>query len=103
MKNDSRRAGLGYPHPRGRQQPKLKSLAERRRCLTYLVRRYDISERRACQAIQLHRSSDHYEPRKDAMDEGDRRTVALARKHPYWGYHKCHRTNLSGPSCGQYY
>ena len=38
--------------------------------------------------MQLHRSSYRYAPRKEAMDEGYCRTVALSRKHPYWGYRK---------------
>jgi transposase InsO family protein len=36
------------------------SLAERRRCVTYLKTEYEVSERRACQAMQMHRSSYRY-------------------------------------------
>lgn len=65
------------------------SLAERHRCVTYLRNRYEISERRACQAMQMHRSSYRYGSR-NPVDETYQRVVALSRKYPYWGYRKIH-------------
>ncbi len=64
------------------------SLAERRRAVTYLKNEYDISERHACQAMQMNRSSYRYEARQEAMDERYRRVVALSQQYPYWGYRK---------------
>ena len=64
------------------------SLAERRRCVTYLRNEYQVSERHACQAMQMNRSSYRYEARQEAMDERYRRVVALSQQYPYWGYRK---------------
>ncbi|MEM7504799.1 MAG: IS3 family transposase [Pseudomonadota bacterium] len=64
------------------------SLAERRRCVAYLVSSYQVSERRACQAMQLHRSSYRYEARHEAVDATHRQVVALSQRYPYWGYRK---------------
>ena len=36
------------------------SLAERRRCVTYLRNAFEASERRACQVMQINRSSYRY-------------------------------------------
>lgn len=64
------------------------SLAERRRCVTYLRNRYGVSERRTCQVMQLNRSSYRYVGERTFMDERYRRVVALSRQYPYWGYRK---------------
>lgn len=64
------------------------SLAERRRCVTYLRNEYGISERRACQAMQMNRSSYRYVGSRELVDEGYTRVVSLSRAYPYWGYRK---------------
>lgn len=64
------------------------SLAERRRCVTYLRNEYAVSERRACQAIQLNRSSYRYAGKREAVDERYRRVARLSRRYSYWGYRK---------------
>jgi putative transposase len=64
------------------------SLPERRRCVTYLRNEYQVSERRACQAMQMSRSSYRYVGKQDAIDERYRRVVALSGQYPYWGYRK---------------
>jgi putative transposase len=64
------------------------SLAERRRCVTYLRNEYEISERRACQAMQMNRSSYRYVGGQELMDERYRRVVSLSQQYPYWGYRK---------------
>ncbi len=50
------------------------SLPERRRCVTWLVNQYGVSERRACQAMQIHRSIYRYvgqqEVRSDRYQRG---------------------------------
>jgi len=64
------------------------SLAERRRCVTYLKNEYAISERHACQAMQLNRSSYRYVGSKELIDESYREVVSLSQRYPYWGYRK---------------
>ena len=64
------------------------SLAERRRCVTYLRNEYDISERIACQAMEMNRSSYRYVGSKEPVDEHYRRCVALSEQYPCWGYRK---------------
>ena len=64
------------------------SLAERRRCVTYLRNEYEISERRACQAMQMNRSSYRYVGSQELVDERYRRVVKLSQQYPYWGYRK---------------
>src|SRR5690606_19255196 len=63
------RAGAGYPHAEGREFKKVVSLAERRRCVTYLKTEYEISERHACQAMDLHRSSYRHVGKRDRFDD----------------------------------
>jgi transposase InsO family protein len=64
------------------------SLAERRRCVTYLRNGYGVSERRACQAMQLNRSSYRYVGRQETVDATYRQVIELSQRHPYWGYRK---------------
>ena len=44
------------------------SLAERRRCVTYLRNEYTVSERRACQVMEMHRSSYRYTGQQELVD-----------------------------------
>ena len=64
------------------------SLAERRRCVTYLRNEYATSERRTCQAMQMNRSSYRYVGSKEAIDEIHRTVVRLSDQYRYWGYRK---------------
>ncbi len=64
------------------------SLAERRRCVTYLKTECGISERGACQAMQLNRSSYRYVGSKALIDERYREVVRLSQHYAYWGYRK---------------
>lgn len=64
------------------------SLAERRRAVTYLRNEYDISERHACQAMQLNRSSYRYVGSKELIDETYQEVVRLSQRYSYWGYRK---------------
>ena len=64
------------------------SLAERRRCVTYLQNTYVISERRACQAMQMNRSSYRYVGGQELVNEAYQRVVNLSQQYPYWGYRK---------------
>ena len=64
------------------------SLPERRRCVTYLKSTYAVSERRACQAMQMNRSSYRYVGSQDSIDEVYGQVVKLSQRYPYWGYRK---------------
>ena len=64
------------------------SLPERRRCVKYLKAEYAISERRACQAMQMNRSSYRYVGGQDVMDDAYQRVVSLSDQYRYWGYRK---------------
>ena len=64
------------------------SLAERRRCVMYLRNEYEVSERRACQAMQINRSSYRYVGQQEAIDAAYREVVRLSQRYPYFGYRK---------------
>ena len=64
------------------------SLAERRRCVTYLKSEYEISERKACQAMQMHRSSYRYVGQQELVDATYREVIRLSERYPYFGYRK---------------
>jgi len=64
------------------------SLPERRRNVTFLVNQYKVSERHACQAIQMNRSSYRYQGNQEERDERYQRVIALSERYPYWGYRK---------------
>jgi hypothetical protein len=64
------------------------SLAERRRCVTYLRNAYATSERRACQVMELNRSSYRYISEKPVVDDGYQSVVRLSQQYPSWGYRK---------------
>jgi len=51
---------------------------------------YDISERHACQSMQLNRSSYRYVGSKELVDETYREVVRLSQRYPYWGYRKAY-------------
>ncbi len=77
------------------------SLAERRRCVTYLKTEYAISERHACQAMQLNRSSYRYVASQALIDETYREVVSLSQRYPYWGYRKIYRVDESATDRNQ--
>jgi transposase InsO family protein len=64
------------------------SLAERRRCVTYLRNEYTVSERRACQVMEIHRSSYRYAGQQELVDAAYREVVRLSQRYPYFGYRK---------------
>ena len=64
------------------------SLAERRRCVTYLRNEYAISERRACQAMQMNRSSYRYVGQRELVDAAYREVLRLSDRYRYFGYRK---------------
>jgi hypothetical protein len=65
----------------GCQQPKVVSLAERRRCETFLRNSFVTSERRACRVMQLNRSSYRYVTEQKTLDERYVRVVGLSQQY----------------------
>ena len=67
------------------------SPARRRAATAYLVRRYKISERRACKVVGQHRSTNRYIA---VPPEFEQRLVkemrVLAERHPRYGYRRIH-------------
>ena len=61
------------------------SLAERRRCVTYLRNAYEATERRACQVMQINRSSYRYIGEREPVDECYARVVNLSQHLPLLG------------------
>jgi transposase InsO family protein len=49
---------------------------------------YEISERRACQAMQMHRSSYRYVGQQELVDAAYREVIRLSERYPYFGYRK---------------
>lgn len=63
------------------------SPARRRDAVAYLVRRHQVSERRACQLVGQHRSTQRYVPLgNDFEDRLVKEINRLALAHPRWGY-----------------
>jgi transposase InsO family protein len=56
--------------------------------VTYLLNEYEVSERRACQAMQMNRTTYRYVGRQELVDERYQRVIALSGQYPYWGYRK---------------
>jgi hypothetical protein len=46
---------------------------------------YAISERRACQAMQMHRSSDRYAGQSELVDAAYREVIRLSARYAYFG------------------
>ena len=56
--------------------------------MTYLVSQYTVGERRACQAMQIQRSSYRYVGQQEEHSDRYQRVLELSRAYPYWGYRK---------------
>lgn len=56
----------------------------------YLKTQYRISERRACEALSLNRSTYRYSHWREAVDAAHRDVVRLSQHYDYWGYRKIH-------------
>lgn len=67
------------------------SPSRRRRAVHVLRERLDISERRACEIVGQHRSTQRHRP-ADADPDRDlrRRLREFSREHPRWGYRMAH-------------
>jgi len=67
------------------------SPSQRRRAATMLQERLGISQRRACQIVGQHRSTQRHRPEHVDPDQALRRSLReFARRHPRWGYRRAH-------------
>lgn len=55
--------------------------------MTYLKSQFEVSERRACDVVSIHRSS-YRHPGRDEIDDTYAEVVRLSHQYPYWGYRK---------------
>lgn len=63
------------------------SLPARRRAVTYLKNEYDVSERRACRVMSIHRST-YRHPVQPVTDASSAEVIRLSQRFWYWGYRK---------------
>ncbi len=95
----SRNAGP-YDQPRTRSprplsSRKLVSPARRRQAVLMLQDRLSISERRACQVVGQHRSTQRHEPVVAGEDQALRSELRrISRRRPRWGYRRAHKLLL---------
>jgi putative transposase len=75
---------------------KLLTPERRRRATVVLQERFGVSERRACEVVGQHRSTQRKSrrPRSGEEDKLRRRLRAIARRHPRWGWKMTHRLLL---------
>lgn len=64
------------------------SLPARRRAATYLRTAFEVSERRACRVLSMHRTSYRHEGKGLAVDAIYEEVVRLSNTYPAWGYRK---------------
>ena len=77
-------------HPEGRQQPKVVTPAARRQAVAHVCEAHDVSERRACTALDLVHSTIRYRSRRPD-DAGVRHRIrALAAIRRRFGYRRLH-------------
>ena len=56
--------------------------------MTYLKGTYELSERKACQVMSIHRSTYRHRGIRQAVDPVTTEVVRLSERYPYWGYRK---------------
>lgn len=64
--------------------------AAQREAATYLVDKYQVSERRACRTLNVHRTAIRYKSRRGDGGVIRARLCALAEERPRWGYRVLH-------------
>lgn len=65
-------------------------LSDRRRAVDSLKGHFDVSERRACRVLEIHRSSYRYRRRNRVAAAAYGAVVAKSDRYAYWGYRKIH-------------
>jgi putative transposase len=59
-----------------------------RQDVAFVIEKFEVSERRACELNHLDRSSYRYQPQPDRNADLRERLMALAREKPRWGYRR---------------
>src|SRR5437879_746218 len=89
VEEDRGRAGVGHLAAQGSAAGKLVSPARRRDAVRFLVGKRRVSERRACQLIGQHRSTQRYLPQPPELElRLVKRMNELAVLHPRYGYRR---------------
>ncbi len=89
LEADRRGAGFGYLDAEGFEAGKMVSPSRRRDAVAYLGRRHPVSERRACQLVGQHRSTQRYESQPPGFELWlVERMNELAARHPRYGYRR---------------
>ncbi len=67
------------------------SPSQRRQAADMIQTRLGLSQRRACQIVRQHRSTQRHRPKHPDPDQDLRATLRdFARHHPRWGYRRAH-------------
>ena len=88
VKEDVCRPELREPCAEGSDRKKTLVTAERREAVGHLKTGHEISERRACVAVELSRSVYRYEPKARSDVEIQDELLKLASEHPEYGFSK---------------
>jgi len=64
--------------------------ADRRQAVTHLMESMEMSERRACKVVVLHRSTGQYQPQPDRNGPLRERLTTLATERTRWGHPMLH-------------
>ena len=59
-----------------------------RQDVAFLMAKFEVSERRACELNHIDRSSYRYQPKPDRNADLRKKLAALAREKPRWGYRR---------------
>lgn len=78
------------------------TLAEKEHAAVYLQDRYEVSERRACKVLSMHRNTKRAYERKSFASDLDQVVIDLSGDEPRWGYRKVYdRMKLDGHRIGR--
>ena len=78
------------------------TLAGKQHAADYLQDRYEVSERRACKVVSIHRNTKRAYEHKTFTGELDQTVIDLSEDKPRWGYRKVHdRMKLDGHRVGR--
>lgn len=78
------------------------TLAGRQHAADYLQARYEVSERRACKVVSIHRNTKRAYEHKTFTCELEQIVIDLSGKKPRWGYRKVYdRMKLDGRRIGR--
>lgn len=78
------------------------TLVEKQQAASYLQDCYEVSERRACQVLSIHRNTKRSYERKSYASDVNDEIIRLSGQEPRWGYRKIYdRMKLDGHQVGR--